>query len=557
MKGYDMKINEILKNKKNKMVAVTNGKIEVFPYMLYDNIIKKGLLNGVVYYTCARYLSRDNVTTIFDDIIVDSEGNVYDIDNMVKRSISGSGTNYKTVYLPTIGSKVIHRLSNTSFRFSQVSGFTDKTKVIEVDHIDGDISNNKLINLQWKTPSENVQLAKLNNPDMHKRVAVLVNGKLFYNRTEAFKYIGAKFGIHYKVVRNEVSYNMKEGDQYTFRGYTISILNKKALLALHPDIAILEKPYDNYGIKSDGFLYEVYTGTKFSAKPYNDGKKFYSKGLCLEMLVSKYLMMWNGVDIIVHKDGDLGNNAVSNLKLVPPDLYYKENYGEGKLTHHIPGTAWCSLNIKGEVISTKLDQLLTLSVPDSTKHGYVVAVREGGGNINVYPHKEMYRLFKKLNPDHYVITHKDGNVKNNSIENLIHDDEFIFNYDIVTTGNIKYYAVVKGEIVILRDDLPIDELIKDYGRVFAKLLAKGSKYIITTDGRIYNCSTCMYTYIYGPKSNIVTRITIDGKGTSVSLNVLLKSAFNKEFNLKSSEEHIRRRREYTLRVKNIKNLKQI
>lgn len=141
----------------------------------------------------------------FEDIFqVSSFGNVYSkrTNKNLKQCLTKSG--YKTVATKIGGRNGVnhtfrvHRLVAIAFL-----GYCDGR--VEVNHIDGNKANNKLSNLEWVTPLENMKHAKdtgLIKPPKHRLSDEVKDSvyKMFCTKKYTYRQIADMFGLHYKTV---------------------------------------------------------------------------------------------------------------------------------------------------------------------------------------------------------------------------------------------------------------------------------------------------------------------------------------------------------------------
>ena len=80
----------------------------------------------------------------------------------------------------------------------------------EVNHIDGDKTNNELWNLEWATPSENMKHAVEEGLIHRRKMRIVETGEVYESAVECAKQIGGSFANIYHCLN---------GERKTHRGY--------------------------------------------------------------------------------------------------------------------------------------------------------------------------------------------------------------------------------------------------------------------------------------------------------------------------------------------------
>lgn len=140
---------------------------------------------------------------------VSSEGRIR---NAITRRILKPGNNAKGYLIVTLYrdgnpyTKKIHRLVANTFYDGQFDG-------LEVNHIDGNKTNNFIGNLEWCTGSENINHAYktgLRKPPRMKKVKIIETGEIYDSMSDCARLIGGTVsGI----------YDCETGRQGSHRGY--------------------------------------------------------------------------------------------------------------------------------------------------------------------------------------------------------------------------------------------------------------------------------------------------------------------------------------------------
>lgn len=150
---------------------------------------------------------------------VSNEGRVRNIvtGQILKGHDNGHG--YETVTLYKDGrayTKKIHRLVAEAFLESSHDH-------LEVNHIDGNKTNNRIENLEWCSGSENIQHAYdtgLRQPPRMKQIKVLETGEVYKSMTDCARAIGGTVsGL----------YDCEKGKQSSHRGYHFEWLEEEAI----------------------------------------------------------------------------------------------------------------------------------------------------------------------------------------------------------------------------------------------------------------------------------------------------------------------------------------
>ena len=157
-----------------------------------------------------------------DRYLISNYGKIYDKDRdrYLNYSQDKDGYNMASISLVDGYKKVrVHRVEMLAFKY------TDDAKNLQVNHRDGNASNNVITNLEWTTPKENSDhamlkglhrmhgsdnpLAKLTEDDVHKICQLIETGKYF--DTEIAKMFNVSYtnisDIHKGKIWKDVSKN--------------------------------------------------------------------------------------------------------------------------------------------------------------------------------------------------------------------------------------------------------------------------------------------------------------------------------------------------------------
>ena len=123
------------------------------------------------------------------DIYVSSTGVIMSKKRGIWKRLKGSKNNcgYSSVSVGHLNPKLVHRLVAETFLDPPKDGQT------QVNHLDGDKSNNNVENLEWCTPSENERHAfrtGLKKTSPGERVQIVETGEIYESESECARAIG-------------------------------------------------------------------------------------------------------------------------------------------------------------------------------------------------------------------------------------------------------------------------------------------------------------------------------------------------------------------------------
>ena len=158
---------------------------------------------------------------------------------------------------------------------------------------------------------------------------------------------------------------------------------------------------------------------------YNDSKdkKFYAVN---QIVTEAFLDNPNNLERVIHKNNDLKDNNVNNLKWATEKEWQKfrlklkgrEHSKDDFIVMEKPYDNY-SINNKGEIYSLHKNKILIPEQRD--KYNYMICLASGEDG-NIYKDFVVYRLvsqyFMKKEDNKEWIWHKDGDYSNNDVENL-------------------------------------------------------------------------------------------------------------------------------------------
>lgn len=165
---------------------------------------------------------------------IDEQGNIYN--SKTNRYLQGSiKSGYRTVKLTIDNIKkdyLIHRLVIQTFMPNK------NYKELQVNHIDGNKENNSLENLEWVTPSENVQHSWKNNERQKRRkqnkikdIDEIMNNDLEWKQYLDTNYYISKEGVCVNIKTNKILNPSKTASGYL--RYYLYINKKKIGILAH------------------------------------------------------------------------------------------------------------------------------------------------------------------------------------------------------------------------------------------------------------------------------------------------------------------------------------
>lgn len=184
----------------------------------------------------------------------------------------------------------------------------------------------------------------------------------------------------------------------------------------------LKGKIDNMGY----LVYALAISDKLSVSNRKLSKMMYAHRLVAQLFLDNP----NNYPYVHHKDENKLNNHYSNLEWVSPELntYYhnqqkttKHQYNPRYFTKDLEGEKWmiipehCNYSVSslGRIRNNRTNRLL--KIDNNQKYSRI----SFNDKKHYYVHRLVYCVFNNdYDLDNYVIDHKDGNPKNNNLDNL-------------------------------------------------------------------------------------------------------------------------------------------
>jgi len=135
-----------------------------------------------------------------DRYMVSDDGNIYSIKS--KKNLKLNKTMGYLCCVVSMGKRGKTKCIKAHIAVAENFIKNDDCRKIEVNHIDGDKTNNKVSNLEWVTPKENSQHASQNDLFKTTKIKCITTGEVFNSMAKAARWCGLKgndpFGEYFK-----------------------------------------------------------------------------------------------------------------------------------------------------------------------------------------------------------------------------------------------------------------------------------------------------------------------------------------------------------------------